>query len=301
MRRRCRSGSRCWCRTSGRLLCWSCSRFLCGTRHVGVVGLVLLRASGCSVVHWRRALVIGRRLTGALIVSCGLTGVALTTVALRTSRGGGIGGVSVEGRGAGSSSYCWASVVLSGELRAVLSREVLVLHLLAGWLDVVFVHRCNLFRTGAGFDAAVAAVEADVVVVHDGVVNDNVAVDVNVAEVASAKVDYGAVVEEVAAAPFAAGEADAAVAEAVVDAAVEADVRAPIAVIEAVVAALPAPVGGCPEEANGGGFYPDAGDPVVAAVVGVSPVAGGPDIAVAGAEGLRIDGKRGRCEAYGDH
>ncbi len=80
-----------------------------------------------------------------------------------------------------------------------------------------------------------------------------------------------AVVEEAAAAPFAAVEAAAGVAEAVVDAAVEADAVTPVAGVEAVDAVVVAPVAGGPQQADARRQDPGAGHPVIAEVVVVAP------------------------------
>jgi len=210
-------------------------------------------------------------------------------------------GVSVEGRRAGSGGYRRAPVVRGGKLRAVLCGEVLVLRLDAGRLDVLLMHGLSFLRVGTSLDAARATVEAGVACIHDGVVHDDVAVDINVGELAATEVGDGAVVEEVASAPLAAVKAYAAVTKAVVNAAIETDVRAPVTAVEEIDAAFPAPVGGRPEEAFIGWHDPDAGNPVVTAVIGVSPVSGRPDVAVTGADGLSIDGKYRRCETYGDN
>jgi hypothetical protein len=47
-------------------------------------------------------------------------------------------------------------------------------------------------------------------------------------------------------------------------------------------------------------LHPDAGNPVVAALVVVGPVAGGPEIAVARADGLGVDGKRRWADLDGE-
>ena len=150
-----------------------------------------------------------------------------------------------------------------------------------------------LLRGGLAIDAA-GAVVADVVDIDDGVVDDYVAIDVDAIVVgmpAAIEVDDGAVVEEVVPAPLATIEADAAVAEAVVDATVVADLGTPVALVPAVVTAFIAPVAGGPEIAGLRSEDPGAGNPEVAGVA-VGPVAGRPDVAVAGDGGLDVDGQR---------
>jgi len=137
------------------------------------------------------------------------------------------------------------------------------------------------------------SVECDGGMVHDG---DVVHVHVD-GVVSTAKTVIGGVIEEVTAAPLATNEAYAEVAEAIVDAAIEADVRAPVAGVEAVIAAFPTPPRGCPEITGFRRDDPGAGNPVIAAVICIGPVARRPDVAVAGADGLYVDRKRWRRNA----
>jgi hypothetical protein len=116
---------------------------------------------------------------------------------------------------------------------------------------------------------------------------------------APADVVVGTVVPVMSTTPVAAVEASSEVAEAVVNAAIVADGWAPITGVPEVAAGSIAPVAGCPEGILVRWENPGAIDPLVA-LVGPGPVAGCPDIAVAGSNGLRIDGDgRGRV-ANGD-
>jgi len=120
-------------------------------------------------------------------------------------------------------------------------------------------------------DAAFAAVKRDVgIVVHDHRI-----VDVDVGDVDRIDMHDGGVVEESAAAPFAADEADAAIAKAVINAAIESNVRSPVAGVPHVEAVVPAPVTRGPEHAHGRD-YPGSGHPVVTIVVAPGPIAGCP-------------------------
>jgi len=174
-------------------------------------------------------------------------------------------------------SHLWVTIVHPRELTTVLTSELLVAELIGRGLEVLLVEgRSLLFRLNCT-DTAVAAVEADaVVVVHD----DGLGVDVvNVDDV---DVVHAAVVGEDTMIPTAALIADAAVTEAVVDAAVEADVRAPVTGVKDVCATSPAPVTGGPENTGGRRLNPDTRNPVVA--LGTPcPVARRPDISLAGA------------------
>ena len=163
---------------------------------------------------------------------------------------------------------------------------------------MVLVLRLHLHRRGASRDAG-AAVEADVVRVDNGVLLNDGAILVDVGHVDAAEVRHGAVVGEDPAAPLAAEEADAAVAESVVNPAIEADVRTPVAGVPSVSATRKSPVAGSPQKANTRRMHPDAGDPVVACVT-VGPIAGGPDKARGGQRGLDVDGQRRRSKADRD-
>src|ERR1700729_3409547 len=88
--------------------------------------------------------------------------------------------------------------------------------------------------------------------------------DVDVRDVDHVDVGHGTVVEERSSAPLATDEADTTIAEAVVDASVEADVRSPVTGMKQVNATLPAPVCGCPKNADGWRLHPDTRNPVVA-------------------------------------
>src|SRR5579863_8524425 len=99
--------------------------------------------------------------------------------------------------------------------RVVVRGHALVLGLRLDGTDVLLAPGGDLLRVRPRLDAARAAVVAHVI---DRDVVDHGAV-VDVGDVGRADVGYGAVVEQLAAAPLAAGETDAAVAKAVVDAA----------------------------------------------------------------------------------
>ena len=180
-----------------------------------------------------------------------------------------------------------------GQLTAIPLGSLKVLLLQLRGLDVTLAIGLYLVAAWADWNAAVAAVKADavVVIVHDGYV-----VRVDVVNAGSAEVADAGVVEEAIATPLAALEARAKVAEAVVDASVEADVRAPVAGVEAVETGIPGPIGRGPEEARFRCHHPGAGDPVVAFRT-IGPIAGSPEEAVAGADGLGIDGEHRWCES----
>jgi hypothetical protein len=93
----------------------------------------------------------------------------------------------------------------------------------------------------------------------------------------------------------------AAIAVTVVDSTIVTDARGPVAVVEGISAAVPTPVGRCPEIANAWRSDPGAGHPVeVVGVVVPRPEARRPHIAVAGNGGLVVDGKQRRGVADAD-
>lgn len=101
-------------------------------------------------------------------------------------------------------------------------------------------------------------------------------------------VDDRGVIEEVPAAPFAAGKACAAEAKAVVHAAIVTDVLTPIAFMEEVAAVGPTPVAGSPDQTGVGRWNPCAGNPVKTIQTEV-PVTGRPDQIRGGRRRLHFD------------
>ena len=177
-----------------------------------------------------------------------------------------------------------------GKLRPVCAGSLLMLDLRSHGRRVLFAARRHFRRPGPHLDTALAAIEANAtaaaMVVADRMVID-VAVDGDV------NVVNRAVVVKVAAVPVAALVADADIAEAIIDAAVVADVRAPVATVEAVAMVMEAPVAGRPESAGVGSLNPCAGHPIVAAPA-PGPIAGSPQVVVAGSLRLIVVGQRRR-------
>lgn len=170
-----------------------------------------------------------------------------------------------------------------------------MLQLLAGGCHVLFAGVMLFLRRGGGGDATGTAVVAHALCVGF----DGSRLLIGVVDVADVHLGDGAVVVVVIASPVAAHEAVAEVAVAVGDAAVEADVGAPVAGMPPPKTSSPAPIARRPEDADGRGEDPGARDPVIA-VRPVGPVARGPDIAGAGAEGLGVIGERRRPDVDGD-
>src|SRR5208282_3556042 len=122
-----------------------------------------------------------------------------------------------------------------------------------------------------------AAIEADVVDVHNRVLRYDDAVLVHIGYAHAAKVRYRAVISESPTTPFAAGKANTAEAEAVVHATIESNVRSPVAFMPPVGSALIAPVSRRPQNTSTGRLHPYAGNPEVARIP-VGPVAGCPHV-----------------------
>jgi hypothetical protein len=156
------------------------------------------------------------------------------------------------------------------------------------------------FRRGLVPDAARTACIGNAAIVDDGGVMHDRRIHIGVVNDGRIHAHHSRVVSEVATAPFASRKADAHVAESIVDAAVVADVGSPVAVVEEIVPTFKAPVGRRPEETWLGSRHPGAGNPVIA-VLAVSPVAGGPEIAVLWAERLLVNGQHGRGDTDADN
>jgi len=124
-------------------------------------------------------------------------------------------------------------------------------------------------------DAISTAVVGDVIVVDDGCVVDDCFVDVGVVDSRFIHMHDRPVIGEFAAAPLAANEADAHVAEAVVDAAVVSNVRTPVTGVENIESIRPAPIGRRPQRTLVGRGNPGAWNPEVA-IISISPVARSP-------------------------
>src|SRR5579863_2932407 len=89
-------------------------------------------------------------------------------------------------------------------------------------------------------------------------------------------------------------EAFSEITKTVVDATIETNMWAPVPIIKNKGTVGPSPIRRCPEESNFWSQDPRAWNPVVVGViVAPRPVAGSPDVAIAGTERLLIDGQRG--------
>src|SRR5258708_6299277 len=148
--------------------------------------------------------------------------------------------LTLEFAGLASGRNRRASVVFGCEVLFVVAGHVFVPRLRGQRFPVVLVLRLFFFVAGTSLNAALAAVEGHVILVHDHslVVDGGHIGDVG----------HRAVVVERASAPFSAGKAHAAIAEAVVNSTVEADVRAPITTTPCVNTVGPSPVARGPQQ-----------------------------------------------------
>jgi hypothetical protein len=166
---------------------------------------------------------------------------------------------------------------------------------------MLLVSRDPLGGAGGVLNAAGTAVVGHVMGIGDDAPLDNRPVNVSGVNDGPIHMDDRRVVCKGAAAPLAAGKADAAITVAVVHAAIVADVAAPIALMEAVMAVGPIPVVRRPQRALIGRLHPGARHPVIVAnLLIVGPVAGGPHQVGPGADGLHIDWQRRRSKADTD-
>ena len=179
-----------------------------------------------------------------------------------------------------------AAMIRTGKLGPVGSGGTLILHLSTHGRSVRLMHRRQLRRMRRRPDTTRSAVITHAGVV--GVAGHRAAVDV----VHQRDVDVvdRAVVVEVASTPVTALVAVSNVAITVVDAAIVADVLTPVAWVKPVEVIPVAPVARGPECALVGSLNPCAGHPVIA-VRRPGPIAGRPDIVVAGDRRLVVVGQ----------
>jgi len=160
-----------------------------------------------------------------------------------------------------------------------------------GWREMSLALR-HLFRRGwASRDSANASVVTHTV--HRGVIHDDrLVIDVRYVP----HVVYRAVIEEDPPVPISSFVAKTFVAKTIDNAAVESHVRPPVALMKNIDAITPTPITRRPEETRFGHQHPRAGHPEEP-IVPVSPVAGCPYIALAGAKRLLVHRQqwRGDC------
>jgi len=183
-------------------------------------------------------------------------------------------------------------MVLGGELIAIGPSGRFMLLLYSRRRDVRLVRKFLLLSRGARGDAASTAVETDVADVADHRLLVYVVDDVHIYIV------HAAVVEKVSARPVATRVTVANIAEAVIDSTVEADLRTPVSGIEHVGAVTPTPVAGRPQQTDLWRFYPRTRNPVIPAIVGVTPVTRRPNVSIARTNRLRVNRQHGRCDVH---
>src|SRR5579864_1535271 len=149
--------------------------------------------------------------------------------------------------------------------------------------------RCHLFLPCR---ARLKATRATVVAYIPRIVDYHRSV-INIGHVGDAAVGDGAVVVEVSSVPLPAGKSHAGITESVINSAIEANVRPPVSRVPDIESPAPSPITWRPQHADRR-HHPGTRNPVVAVVVVPSPVARRPEIAWAGADGLRVNRQR-RC------
>lgn len=151
-----------------------------------------------------------------------------------------------------------------------------------------------LFGPRTRGDPTIATVVADPV--HRGGVVDDGCV-VHVVNVGDVHIVHRTVVIKLPVLPTSTLVAFSKVSVAITDSAIETDLLTPVALIEDVAIATPTPIGWSPEQSRFRSHHPRTWHPVVIVViVGVSPVAGGPEITFSRTKRLLIDGELWRGE-----
>ena len=228
-----------------------------------------------------------------------LVGVGAPTERFRVYRAAGARGVDhlvpLEFRGVASCRDFRASTVDAGELRTITasSGSVPVLHW--GSFHVAFVLKGHLLRCRAESQASAPAVVADVALF---VVPDRTVVEV--IKTLITEVVYGPVVIELAAPPLAAVVAVSGVAISIVNSAIESHMFPPITGMPDECRPFPSPVTRGPQQARFRRHDPRTWNPVIAIIGVVRPVTGCPDVVIAWAGRLCVDGQWRRPKANGN-
>lgn len=150
-------------------------------------------------------------------------------------------------------------------------------------------HRGLFLSCWTRVHAASAAIEADAADGAEFVIHSLV---VHVVDDVHVHVGHIAVIEEVIVIPVAAVIAVAEIAETIINSAVETDDWTPIACVEEIAIRAPSPVAGSPEQARLRREDPSARNPIVVGNIGIpGPIAGRPNVIIAGADRLSIDGE----------
>ena len=176
------------------------------------------------------------------------------------------------------------AMVYAGKLRPVSAGNLLILNLRPHRHCVLFMPCRQFRRSGSYLQAARSAIKADTSAT--AVVSANGTV-VNVVNHGDIHIVDRAVVVKVSTAPITALVANANITVSIIDATIVADVRPPVATVKAIMVMVVAPVARGPERTLVGSLHPSAGNPVVAGG-SIGPVAGCPEVVVAGSRGLVV-------------
>src|ERR1700683_657142 len=160
-----------------------------------------------------------------------------------------------------------------------------MLNLSGHWRDMPLMSKCFFLRRWTLSYTATPAVETHAA----GVVNRHPFV-VDVVNLRDVYVVDCRVVVEMIVVPTSAVVATSEISETIVNSAIEPDSQSPIATVENVSSVAPTPVRRRPQVPHFGRQHPRSRHPVITAtIVGPSPVAGGPNITVAGTNGLIVN------------
>lgn len=294
---------------------------------LGIAGVLTLHLLAFSILLLMKRLafsfLLGRQLVATFLISAVHRGVA-TVRGFRPASGGNISSASfgiLTRRGVGAprgrrmdrschagahdaaaAEFSWLRscgdgrrAVVDGRAELAIGTSVIKLSRLSRHRSHVPHSNCCFFLGGwTGVHSAFATVEADTThgaefVIHSGVVDVVDDGDIYVAHIA--------VIREVSVLPSASVVAVAEIAESVVDAAVESDGRSPVACAEEEAVRSPGPIARRPKDTDLWRIDPRAGHPVIIADGGIpSPIAGRPDVIMAGTNWLRVDWQLGRSE-----
>src|SRR3984957_18537675 len=195
----------------------------------------------------------------------------------------------------GRSRDGWFALVGGSTQLRITSCRLNMLRLRSHRTDVALASVGLLPRCRTRFDPSVSTVEANMTlgdIRHSGVVgvvNDG---GVHVSDIG--------VVGKVIAFPATALITITSVAKSIVDAAVKAHFWAPVSFVEKERTLAPTPISWRPKETHLGRFHPRARTPVIAVLIVIGPVTGGPQIAIDGAERFLVNRKWWWAKVHGN-
>ena len=184
-----------------------------------------------------------------------------------------------------------------GKVATIRMRHLHMVLLLSRCTNMVLPRKRSLLSRLTRLNPACAAIEARPVVDRRAV-NHRI-VDVRIVDHGPVHIDDCGVIRKAVADPAPSAKTDATITESIVHAAIEANVRPPVPSMKDICATAPAPVARRPQQTNLWRPNPHTRNPVVARIT-VRPVAGVPEIAISGANRLRINRQHRRCKTDRD-